>query len=508
VALLAAVGIAAVAGLVYELLAGAVATFLLGGSVTQFSLVIGLFLSGMGLGSYLSQFIRRHVVAAFVFVELAVGLVGGFMGLVAFAAFAWTQVSRPILFGELLAVGVLVGLEIPLVIRILRRRAELRVSVANVLAVDYAGALAASVLFPFVLVPYVGLVRAGLLAGIANVGVGWVALWLLRRRVGSWWRLLVGFAAAATVALGAALGLAGSVTGAIQQALFQDPIVYTETTPYQHLTITRWRDDLRLFIDGALQFSSSDEYRYHEPLVLPAMAAVPNARRVLILGGGDGLAAQRVLAHPGVQRVDLVDLDPAMTRLFSHAPPLVRLNGGALTDPRLHVHNEDAMAFLARGGDAYDVILADLPDPNSISLSRLYTQSFYRLVFKRLARGGVFVTQATSPFETREAFWCIAHTVASVRDPEADPGADRFVRTYPYTVNVPTFGQWGFVLASSRPLDPAHLAPRIATRFLTAETVADMFRFPKDLAEVSAPVNRMDDHALVRLYELGWERYH
>ena len=201
VVLLTAVAIAAVAGLVYELLAGAVATFLLGGSVTQFSLVIGLFLSGMGLGSYLSQHVRRHVVAAFIFVELAVGLVGGFMGLIAFAAFAWTEASRPILFGELLAVGVLVGLEIPLVIRILRRRAELRVSVANVLAVDYAGALAASVLFPFLLVPYFGLVRAGLLAGLANVAVGWVVLWLLRRRVDAWFRLLAGFAAAATVVL-------------------------------------------------------------------------------------------------------------------------------------------------------------------------------------------------------------------------------------------------------------------------------------------------------------------
>ena len=504
VLLLVAMGLAAVCGLVYELLAGALSSYLLGASVTQFSLVVGVFLSAMGIGSYLSQHLRSGLVAVFVAVEMGVGLVGGLIGLLGYAAFAYTQSYQTLLLSLVLVVGVLIGLEVPVVIRILQRRTEIRISVANVLSADYLGALAGSLLFPFLLVPEAGLVRAGLIAGLANVAVGWVTLWALRDHARRHLGLLVGFGVAVTVVLTATLALADRLTNAIEDDLFQDDVIYSRDSQYQHITLTRWRSDIRLYLDGNLQFSSVDEYRYHEALVHPAMALVPTARRVLILGGGDGLVAREVLKHEPVEGIDLVDLDPAITELFRTRPVLAAINDGALSDPRVTVHNEDAMAFLERGEDAYDVVIADLPDPNNLSVGKLYTRQFYRLVTKRLSRSGVFVTQASSPFETREAFWCIVHTIrATERRGGSEP-----LNVRPYAVHVPSFGEWGFVLASERRLDPEGLRVDVPTRFLTDSAIPGMFVFGKDTGEVPTPVNDLDDQALVPLYEKGYRRYY
>lgn len=502
VVLLLAMAVAAVCGLVYELLAGALSSYLLGSSVTEFSLVVGVFLSAMGLGSWLSQHVHRSLVAAFVAVELLVGVVGGVIGLVGFAAFALTGAYRAVLFGMVVATGTLIGLEVPLVIRILQHRAQLRVSVANVLSADYLGALAGSLLFPFVLVPEAGLVRAGLLAGLANVGVGWVTLWLLRGAVGRSLRALVVGASVATALLGGLIVFAGPLSAALEQELYQDEVILTRDTPYQKMVLTRWRDDIRLYLDGNLQFSSVDEYRYHEALVHPALSLVPGARRVAILGGGDGLAAREVLRWPTVEQVVIVDLDPAVTDLFRSRRVLTELNGGSLADPRVRVVNQDAMTWLADGGDAWDVIVADLPDPNTLAVGKLYSRQFYRLAFKRLSRQGVLVTQATSPFETREAFWCIVHTLAATELREGR------VHVAPYSTHVPSFGEWGFVLASARRIDPATLEIAVETRYLTDEEARGMFVFSKDTAEVETPVNDLDDQPLVRLYEKGYERFY
>lgn len=503
VVLLLAMAVAAVCGLVYELLAGALSSYLLGSSVTEFSLVVGVFLSAMGLGSWLSQHVRSSLVAAFVAVELAVGVVGGVIGLVGFAAFALTGSYRAVLFGLVIATGTLIGLEVPLVIRILQHRAQLRVSVANVLSADYLGALAGSLLFPFVLVPEAGLVRAGLLAGLANLLVGWVTLWLLREAVGPALRRLVVAATLATALLGGLLAFAGPLSSALEQELYQDDVILTRDTPYQKIVITRWREDIRLYLDGNLQFSSIDEYRYHEALVHPVLSLVPGARRVAVLGGGDGLAAREILKWPTVEEVVIVDLDPAVTELFRARPVLAQLNGGSLSDPRVHVINRDAMAWLAETDGAWDVIIADLPDPNTLAVGKLYSRQFYRLALKRLARQGVLVTQATSPFETRDAFWCIAHTLGAV---ERRAG-DGLLHVAPYSTHVPSFGEWGFVLAAERRIDPEAIHIAVETRFLTDEKARGMFVFSRDTGELETPINDLDDQPLVRLYEKGYERF-
>ena len=316
--------------------------------------------------------------------------------------------------------------------------------------------------------------------------------------------IAIAIAGIATVLLGGGLAFGDAMTAKLEASLFDDPVIYSQRSRHQHVAITRWKDDVRLYLDGALQFSTEDEYRYHESLVHPAMAQRPAPRRVLILGGGDGMVAREVFKHAGVKEVVLVDLDPVITDLFSKRALLTALNGGSLNDSRIQIVHQDAMAYLADGTRLFDVIIADLPDPNTLHLSKLYTRQFYRLMVKRLAADGVFVTQAANAFRTREAFWCIAHTLGSVK--ERGPST-RPLNVKPYTVHVPSFGQWGFVMASPGPLATEGLRYPEALRFLTAELTPNLFTFSRDQAELETPINTIADHALLRLYREGYLRY-
>ncbi len=493
----------AICGLVYELIAGTLSSYLLGDSVTQFSLVIGLFLTAMGVGSFLSKYIHSHLLAWFVGMELAVGVIGGTTALIGFAIFSYTEFYEPVLLGLVGIVGVLVGLEIPLVIRILRELSELRVTLANVLSADYIGALAASILFPFGLLPYLGLARAGLVMGLANIAVAGLVLWRIGPREKPVRRRLTVFAGLATVLVGGAAVMSGRLVAHFENRIYQDEIVYAATTPYQRLVLTRWRDDVRLYLNGHLQFSSVDEYRYHEALVHPAMVAAEQRSSVLILGGGDGLAARQVLAYDDVKSVDIVDIDGQVTELFRTNPMLAKLNDGALSDPRVHVHNVDAMRFLQESDQFFDVILMDLPDPSAAELGKLYSQAFFGLAGRRLAAGGMLACQCTSPFRSREAFWCIVHTIGAT---SWGLGNERF-HVRPYHTLVPTFGTWGFALAGQSVPEPAELLIQLPTRYLTTDLLPGLFVFPPDMAEVDTPINRLNDAVLTRLYRMGYHKY-
>jgi spermidine synthase len=305
----------------------------------------------------------------------------------------------------------------------------------------------------------------------------------------------------------AGLAAAGVFTSFTEDLLYQDDIVLVRQTPYQRLVVTRWHDDVRLFIDGNLQFSTVDEHRYHEALVHPAMAAAPGAQRVLILGGGDGMAAREVLKYPRIRKIDLVDLDEQMIRLFRDRPTLAQLSGNALSHPKVTIHVRDAIKFLEHSSEYWDLIFIDLPDPNTLSLGRLYTRSFYKLCAKRLGSRGIAVTQATSPFYAPEAFWCVAHTWEET--PVGPEGKGRF-NVYPYHVYVPSFGDWGFVMASRMKIDPQRLtlARDVQLKFLSNKLLPTLFAFPQDsLPQEEIEANRLDDQILVKYYRKGWRRF-
>jgi spermidine synthase len=493
-ALLLSVFVIASCGLAYELVAAALSSYLLGDSVMQFSTVIGTYLFAMGVGSWLSKYVTRDLVGAFIRIELMVGLLGGFLAAGLFVAFVWLPAPfRLLLYLGVFGVGALVGLEIPLVMRILKRELAFRDLVSQVLTFDYLGALAVSLLFPLALAPHLGMLRTGLLFGLLNVVVALWALHLFRDQLPARrWLALQAWVVFAVIAAGFAG--AGRMTTLAEAHLYADDIVYAESTPYQRIVVTRWRDDLRLFLNNNLQFSSQDEYRYHEALVHPALAALPGARRVLVLGGGDGMAVREVLKYPGVDAVTLVDLDPAMTELFATAPPLVALNGGALKDPRVRVVNADALQWLEENREYFDFIVVDFPDPANFALGKLYTSAFYRLLEKRLSARGLIVVQSTSPYYARQSFWCVVTTLEDVG-----------LRTAPYHALVPSFGEWGFIIAGREDFSPVAVDPG-KTRFLTPATLADLFRFPADMARVPAEVNRLNNQVLVRYFEAEWRR--
>src|SRR5918998_6625965 len=302
--------------------------------------------------------------------ELLAGtLLGGASAPLLFLSFAHLTYFQIILYGLVFLIGTLVGLEIPLLMRILKDHLDFKELVARVLAFDYVGALVASLLFPIFLVPRLGLVRTSLLFGFLNAAVGLWATWLMRPLIGGGVTRLRAQGCVVMALLAVAFVKADALTSLAEDAMFADDIVYTKTTPYQRIVVTRNRAGFQLFLNGNLQFSSADEYRYHEALAHPPMALASSGgravRRVLVLGGGDGLALREVLKYPSVEEAVLVDLDPDMTELSRRFPPLARLNQNAFADPRVRVVNEDAMIWLERDGRPFDAAVLDFPDPNS-----------------------------------------------------------------------------------------------------------------------------------------------
>ncbi len=493
-ALLLSVFIISTCGLVYELTAGALASYLLGDSVTQFSIVIGLYLSAMGIGSYLSRHIVKNVISVFIEVELLIGLVGGCSSAVLFSLFEVAAHFRPILYSIIIVTGVLVGLEIPLIMRVLRNRFEFKELVSKVFTFDYVGALFAALLFPLVLVPYLGLIRSSFMFGGINV---LVALWALHLFKGET-RRPKGLAATGGLLLlflTAGFAYSGKITHFTETLGYKGNIIYSKTTAYQRIVLTRGEEGLQLFLNGNLQFNSKDEYRYHEALIHPGLQSIKEPRDVLVLGGGDGLAVREILKYGTVESITLVDLDPVMTDLFRHQEALVALNKGSLNSPKVRIINADAFVWIKDNKKMFDFIVVDFPDPSNFSLGKLYTNTFYRFLEKAVKDEGVIVIQSTSPFVARKSFWCVVNTLKSVG-----------LETTPYHAYLPSFGEWGYIIATKRPFRmPENFMPGL--RFVTPKSVKSMTEFPPDMGAVDADINRLNNQVLVRYFEEEWAGY-
>ena len=482
-------------GLVFELVAATTASYLAGDSVTRFATVVGAHLTAMGVGAWLTRYVTAQPGRRLLDAQLGAAIAGGATAPAVFLAYGRGPWLHGTLYVMVALTGVFVGAEVPLLLRVLRRRMDVKTLLARVLSVEYAGALVGSLLFALVALPRLGMLRAGVAFGLANAVAGLLALRALGPdlgpRVDAQRRI-----AATTLAL---LGLfAGTyrLTRHADEEVSLGPVLYAQQSHYQRIVVTRQHGGLNLFLDGNLQFASWDEHRYHEALVHPAMASAPRRARVLVLGGGDGLAAREALRYPDVRALTLVDLDPAMTALAREAGWLRALNRDSLRDARVRVVNDDAMVWLAQGGERFDVAVVDFPDPNNFALGKLYTRRFYRLLRERLADDGVVVVQASSALVARRAFWCVVRTME----------AAGFV-TEPYHAFVPSFGEWGYVRASPGrappPLGP--LPPGL--RFLTAQTWPAMTAFPPDMAPMDAEVNRLNNQVLVWYYEEAWHRF-
>ncbi|MCS7073522.1 MAG: polyamine aminopropyltransferase [Bacteroidia bacterium] len=510
--LLTTVFIIALCGIFYELLISSISTYFLGSGVLHFSITIGLFMSFMGVGSFLSRYVSEPLLEQFIRFEIWLGAIGGCSAFILHFSYSLTENYYLIAFTLIALLGTLIGLEIPLLTRLSQPNADLKDVLANVLSFDYLGALVASILFPLFLLPYLGIMKTSFVIGLINLLIAAFNCFFFRFLLVTWKKLLL-ICFIWIVMLSIGLAYSFELTGFFEKFVYQDEVIFSEQSSYQRIVVTKWNEDYRLFLNGNLQFSSIDEHRYHEPLVHIPAALTPQLESVLILGGGDGLAAREIFRHyPHVKQVDLVDLDPKMTQIASQNPIFLKINEKSLQNSKLRIFNDDAYNFIRNGSSRYSLIIIDLPDPNDTGLGKLYTTEFYHLVAKRLSADGVMVTQSTSPYFAPMAFWCIHHTLKEV-----------FPEVIPYQVYVPSFGQWGFNLAiasARKQISKEERMDRLQKqlfadstrkqmyRYLNPESMKALFCFDNDIQEIETPPNTLDTQILVKLYEESEKNWH
>jgi spermidine synthase len=497
----AAFGCAA-CGLTYELVLTILGGSLIGDTVVQTSLVISTMVFAMGMGALLAKPFLSRAASAFVICEPVVALLGGLAPSILLAAFAWMDVYEPVLVVIALLIGALVGAEIPLLLALVPHKSE--GSFADLLAADYIGALAAGVAVPFLIVPIMGLTTGSMVVGLVNLAMGLIVLFMIGehgppRRT----RLFAGAFTmiAATVLV---LGMLGAprFERSARQELFDDPIVHSQRTKVQEIVLTEeWRPagerDLRLFLNGDLQFSSIDEYRYHEALVHPAMDGP--RRRVLVLGGGDGLAVREVLRYRDVGEVVLVELDPAMVELAQQDGRLTSLNKRALLDPRVRIETTDAFRYLRKYSadqPRFDVVIVDLPDPDSLGLAKLYSVEFYTMAANAIGSSGRIVVQAGSPTFAADAYWSVE---ASMR------AAD--LQVVGYHVDVPSFGDWGFFAAARGRVTPGLAVDAPPLRSLDTASLRAALSFAPDRARRRVEPSTLSKPTILTYQRNAWRRY-
>jgi len=492
--LLLAVFVVATCGLIYELVAGTLASYLLGDSVTQFSTIIGTYLFAMGIGSFLSKYIKHELLTWFISIELLVGMVGGFSAAILFLVFEHVMYFRVLLYAIVVLTGTLVGLELPLLMRILKDRVEFTDLVSRLFTFDYIGALFASLLFPLLFIPYLGLLRTSFFFGLLNVVVAWIVAKRFRNEVRNYSAIAFSAVLCSVLLVGGFI-LSDKLTGFSESLTYPDKIVYAKTSPYQRIVLTKSASDWRLFLNGNLQFSSADEYRYHEALVHPGLSQLKAPFNVLVLGGGDGLAVREILKYPSIKCITLVDLDKAITEMFIQNETLRNLNSNALISPKVNIINEDAFVWIRNQSKVFDFIIIDFPDPSNYSLGKLYTTSFYNEIYNALSPQGAMVVQSTSPYVARNSFWIINETLRH----------SGFM-TQPYHCYVPSFGEWGYILAYKETLSGEYRLPR-TLRFVDEQMIKQLFIFPPDMQQTKSEVNTLNNQVLVNTFEKEWANY-
>ena len=496
--LMFAVFVVALCAIVYELIIAAVASYLLGNSVFQFSITIGLFMFAMGIGSYISKWFEKDLVERFISVEIIIALIGGICSATLFLIFPYHSLYRPVMYGFVLVIGSLVGLEIPILARILSRSTTWKDSIANVLSMDYVGALVGSVSFPLLMLPTIGLFQSAFAIGLLNIAVAFLTVFAFRRSLKRYTWFL---GSSVLVAAGLIVGMiyCERLTNYAESQLYADKIVLKKQTPYQRIVVTEntASGDLRLYLDKHIQFAAIDEHRYHESLVHPVMSVKGDRSHVLILGGGDGMAVREILKYPDVEKIVLVDIDPAIIELCKSFEPINRLNQGALETEKLEIRNEDAFRFAIdySGSDAerFDRVIIDLPDPHNEVLDKLYSKEFYEILRKCMTQDGVLVTQSSSPFFAREAYWCICETLEAASFSVVN-----------YRVPMVSFGIWGFNLACpNKSLIQEISIEEVGCKYLNTEVFESCKQFGNDISRVDSPVNRTFAPKLYTLYLKG-----
>ena len=532
-------------GIAYEYTLSKIASDILGNSAHQWAIVIAIMLFCMGLGAEIQKYIvDRQVVSMLAGSQIVLAILGGYGAFALLYVFS-AYPSHFVLVKYLLvsAVGVLVGFEIPLLTRLNEDFSkDVKSNLARILKMDYLGALLGALIWVFVLLRKFTMIEAGLLLALTTLLSALILIESFPEKLGRARKWMLTALVMVTALIGVAWKQGTNWTQTAEQRLYKDKIIFSKTTRYQHVVLTQsHQGNLSCFINGHLQFNSVDEHMYHEHLVHPALQIAPRRDRILILGGGDGLALREILKYEDVETVTLVDLDPAMTDLARDNPYLQKLNQNSLNSPKVttlknevlkdtsqkrvqiensrgiqtgqtgelpevYIFNMDAAQFLAQAPGRYDIIIVDFPDPNAPELANLYSQHFYGFLKKKLSADGIFVQQSTSPYHAKEAFLCIGRTMESAG-----------LTAVPYHDNVPSFGEWGWWIGG-----PANLytpkkvksllqsVPSLTdlTEYLTPELIKTALYFGKNqLSTEETAVNTLTNPCIHRYYLDAWKAY-
>ncbi len=395
---------------------------------------MSLMMFAMGLGSRISRLFHNRLLDAFILIEFLLSILCAISAILSYGLAALTSFISLIIYTQAFIIGCLIGLEIPLATRLNEEYEDLRINISGVLEKDYFGALFGGLIFAFLALPYLGLTYTPILLGSINFLVASFLLWrfffLIQKK-----KILISFFTLSLVFLIFLSIFAQPIIRYGEQQKYKDKIIFSKQTKFQKIVMTRWKEFYWLYINSQEQFSTFDEEKYHEPLVHPAMKLSHDVSQVLILGGGDGLAVREILKYKQVKKITLVDMDPVMTDFAKTHPVLLKINKGAMNHPKTEIVNEDAAVFMKKNEKMYGAIIIDLPDPDSIDLMHVYSEKFYRIIHKHLIKGGIMVTQATSPYFSNKAFLCIYKTVKAAG-----------FSVLPYHNQIPTMGEWGWVL--------------------------------------------------------------
>jgi spermidine synthase len=494
-------------GVVAEYILSTLAQYFLGNSIVHWVMIISLMLFSMGLGSRITKNFETNLLKRFLLTEFALSVIVSFAALLVYTASAYTQALGILIYFLAICIGLLIGMEIPLVIRINDDYEKLRFNISNILENDYYGSLLGGVFFAFVGLPIFGLIYTPFILGFVNFSVSIVVLIFLWNLLKSGDRkILVSLAGLIALLLSVGLFFTDPIIRYGEQQKYSDKVVYAEQSKYQRIVITQWKNDYWLYLNGNEQLCTRDEIMYHEPLVHPAMSLHPNPTNILVLGGGDGCAVREILKYPSVKKITLVDLDPVMTHLGQVNPILVRQNQNSLNNEKVEVLNEDGYKYMQSTDDYYDVIFVDLPDPRTVELGRLYSHEFYKTCYRHLRPGGEIVTQAGSPYFATQAFTCILETMKSAG-----------FEVVPMHNQVITLGEWGWSLGVKK--SPKgnikeqlqQLDFQVPTKWINTEAMSLITSFGKDFypwEKDSVAVNRILDPVLYKYYLKGnWDLY-
>jgi spermidine synthase len=535
-------------GLVNEYVLATITTYILGNSIEQFSIVIASMMFMMGVsGLVQSKMSDDNLIYKFITVEILMAVIGGFAPLAIYATYGYLENHFLLVhYFFVLSVGFLIGFEIPLVMRIIEQnRIKLKVNLAIVYAMDYIGAFIGAIIWVKYLLKHYPLTEISFIVAGFNFAVALLTvLYFIHTKVIK--HRLIALVAVTVTACVLLVGYLNNrdISDLLEQRFYDDPIVHKETSKYQHMVITenKTTGDVRLYINGNTQFSSLDEKRYHDFLVHPVMSLVGNAKNVLILGGGDGLALREVLKYKNMESITLVDLDPEMVKLASENKYMTKLNENAFSDARINVQKAtgiesvnvkgvylsngevnnngqvktewvaavnvftlDADRFVSRLHDKkWDAVIIDFPDPSSVELSKLYSKQFYLKLKRHLSPNAVIALQSTSPYHAKEAFLTIGNTLNAAG-----------YSVLPYRQNIPSFGDWGYYLAWSTKETPDDIKKKLATLtqlsvetdFITPELMMASFAFGKgELSSTHQCINTIMYPCLLTQYiDYSWQ---